>query len=248
MRRRSSLSVVLLSLLALVLVACARAVPSLRTATASERPGQVAPHSEKETQHATLDGAAASDLYGIDEALRDVLSGPLTHIGTGAWPGDGRMPACVFRNERVIVVNAYCSLQETQAFRVQVYSPTRGRVVIYAESKTPLSAHMRQQYFTFTAQTEPLPGPDLSIAPLHLEMGLGALRQYEERRYEAYLPVCYGGVELGKPQSGCLGSLAGRASEWPQQNRLFLDQGSSEWYLVVRALRSLASKHGRDPD
>src|SRR5689334_4119758 len=82
-------------------------------------------------------------LYPADEAVRDALSGPWQYVGTGQWPGIRRMYACAFRNERVLVVNVYCGVKETPAFRVDVYSPTRGRVRIYAEAKGPLSAHMR---------------------------------------------------------------------------------------------------------
>src|SRR5690349_16928141 len=67
-------------------------------------------------------------LYTAEEALRDVLSGELQFIGTGRWPGVERSRACAFRNERVVVVNAYCTLNEVQAFRIDVYSPERGRV------------------------------------------------------------------------------------------------------------------------
>ena len=69
-----------------------------------------------------------SGLYSAQEALRDVLSGELEYIGTGRWPGVERSRACAFRNQRVVVVNAYCTLNEAQAFRIEVYSPTRGRV------------------------------------------------------------------------------------------------------------------------
>ena len=67
-------------------------------------------------------------LYAADEALRDALSGPWEYVGTGPWPGIRRLHACAFRNARVLVVNVYCSIKETQAFRVDVYSPSRGRV------------------------------------------------------------------------------------------------------------------------
>src|SRR5262245_14985255 len=56
------------------------------------------------------------ELYAADEALRDVLSGELEYIGTGRWPGVERSSACAFRNQRVLVVNAYCTLKETPAF------------------------------------------------------------------------------------------------------------------------------------
>src|SRR5262245_47152956 len=86
----------------------------------------------------------APGLYSATEALRDVLSGELEYIGTGRWPGMERMRACAFHNQRVVVVNAYCALHEPHAFRVDVFSPQRGRVRIYAEANGAISARPRR--------------------------------------------------------------------------------------------------------
>jgi len=96
----------------------------------------------------------------------------------------------------VIVVNAYCSLRDTQAFRVEVYSPTRGRVRIYAESAAPVSGHVRQQYFSFTAESEPPPGPGAPVPTLALGMSFAELQRYDEQRYKAYLPACCTGPTI----------------------------------------------------
>src|SRR5688500_12702466 len=134
-----------------------------------------------------------SGLYGADEALRDALSGPWEYLGTGDWPGISRTEACAFRNDRVLIVNVYCTITETQAFRVDVYSPTRGRVRIYAESSGPVSTFTRTDYFTFTAETEPPPGPDERLPPLSLAWSFAELSAYDAQRYRAFLPACYGG-------------------------------------------------------
>lgn len=187
-------------------------------------------------------------LYPADEAIRDALSGPWQYVGTGQWPGIRRMYACAFKNDRVLVVNVYCGIKETPAFRVDVYSPTRGRVRIYAEAKGPLSAHMRQQYFTFTAESEPPPGPATGIPAMALTMSFPELRAYEEKRYGAYLPTCYGGKELDRAIGGCLGPLASDKNDWELRNRAFLDQANGDWYRLVREMRLLAMQHGKDPE
>jgi hypothetical protein len=186
--------------------------------------------------------------YGADEALRDALSGRLTYVGSGEWPGINRMTACAFRNERVLVVNVYCTLSETPAFRIDVYSPMRGRVRLYAESKGAVSTRTRRDYFTFTAESEPLPGPEARMPLLLLTMTFGELRAYDERRYRAFLPACFGGQELSRKRGGCLGSLAPRAAEWAAQNQAFLDHASDDWYRVVREMRALAARFGREPE
>ncbi len=187
-------------------------------------------------------------LYGPDEALRDALSSPLQHVGTGRWPGISRMYSCAFRNERVLVVNVYCGTTDVLAFRVDILSPKRGRVRIYAEASGPILGRARQQYFTFMAESEPPPAPEAHMRPLALTMSFSALRAWEKQRYRAYLPACYGGQQHAQPRGACLGALAPRSAEWASQNRLFLERANEDWYRVVRGMRGLASRHGKDPD
>lgn len=188
-----------------------------------------------------------SALYGPEEALRDMLSGSLLYLGTGPWPGNGRMHACAFRNQRVIVVNVYCSIKDSQAFRLEVYAPKRGRVRIYAESKAPVSARTRQDYFTFTAESEPPPAASARLGPLDLSMSFDALRTYDEARQAAYLPACYGGLERQQMRNGCLGPLAPQAAAWSKQNRGFLERANGDWYRAVSELRAQAARYGKDP-
>jgi len=83
--------------------------------------------------------------------------------------------------------------------------------------------------------------------PLALTMSFAALQRYERRRYERFLPTCYGGVELRRPQGGCLGELKPRAAQWAARNRPFLERPPDDWYRIVRALRALAGEHGKHP-
>ena len=158
------------------------------------------------------------------------------------------MYACAFRNQRVLVVNAYCSITEPNAFRVDVYSPTRGRVRIYAETRGPLSTRTRPDYFTFMAESEPPPAPTAGLPQLGLTLSFAQLRAYDERRYEAFLPACYAGTDFHRSRQGCLGPLASRQAEWTQANREFLQHANGDWYRLVRELRSVAMRHGREPD
>jgi hypothetical protein len=191
--------------------------------------------------------APREGLYAADEALRDALSSSWQHVGTGRWPGINRMYSCAFRNERVLIVNVYCGTVDARAFRLDVYSPKRGRVRIYAEASGPILARVRQQYFTFMAESEPPPGPEAHMPPLALTMSFAQLRAYDEQRYRAYLPACFGGQEHARARADCVGTLAERGSEWASQNRSFLDGANDDWYRVVRAMRVLATRYGKDP-
>jgi len=189
---------------------------------------------------AAPESQADDALYPLDEAVADALSGPLTHIGTGPWHGIHRILACAYRNERVIVVNVYCTIKETRAFRIDVFSPTRGRVRIYAEAKTPISTLTRAEYFTFKAETEPAPPPEAGLPPFALTMSFAELQAYEKQRYERFLPACYGGVEINQPQGGCLRDLAPQAADWAARNEAFLARPPADWYRLVKELRALA--------
>jgi hypothetical protein len=229
----------LAGLLSLLIVACG-------SARHGQRPARV--ERARPTSQTSAPKPQVERLYAADEALRDALSGRLDYVGTGPWPGINRMFACAFRNQRVLVVNVYCSIMESEAFRIDVYSPTRGRVRIYAEAQGPVSPRTRAEYFTFTAESEPRPTPQARLPALALAMSFEQLRAYDELRYRAYLPACYGGQEASRQRSGCLGTLAPRAKEWADQNRSFLASANSDWYRVVRDLRALAMRHGRQPE
>jgi hypothetical protein len=183
------------------------------------------------------------ELYSPQEALSDALSGELKYIGTGRWPGVERSRACAFHNQRVVIVNAYCTLNETQAFRIDVYSPERGRVRIYAETRGAVSARERRDYFTFMVESSPAPASE-ALPPLTLGMPYEALRSYEQQRYAAFLPSCYGGKQNEQNVVGCLGSLRPKANEWVAQNSAFLERANEDWYRVIRQLRGLALHYG----
>lgn len=184
-----------------------------------------------------------TDLYALDEALADVYSGPLEHIGTGPWFGLFRINACAYRNQRVVVVNIYCTTKEMKAFSIVVFSPTRGRVMIYAEAEKPISQLRRPDYFTFKAESSP-PG-DSSLPRLSLAWSYKQLTAWDEKRYYKWIPGCFGGVEIRNPQGGCLKALAAHAPVWKERNRAFLDTPPDDWYRVVRDMRARAVRDGK---
>ena len=187
-----------------------------------------------------------TNLYGPDEALADVLSSPLEYLGTGRWPGIERSFTCVFRNARVFVVNAYCTPTEAPAARFDVYSPERGYARLYAEANGPISMRDRALYFSFVASAEAPPDAQ-ALGPVALSMSFDELKDYEQKRYDAYLPTCYAGEQNEQPVKGCLGALSSQTEAWEAEHRDFLARASSNWYRVLRMMRELSTEHGKDP-
>lgn len=206
------------------------------------------PRSQREGAETRLPEPAREEgFYSAQRALSDVLSGELEYIGRGTWPGIERLRACAFRNQRVMVVNTYCSLHEQPAFRLEVYSPDRGRVRIYAETRGAVSHRQRRDYFTFMVEGSPPPSAAARIPPLTLHMRYEELRRYEQQRYDAFLPSCFAGEQNEREVGGCLGALADRQAEWAAEHQAFLAQANDDWYAVVHKLRQLAARYGVDP-
>ena len=151
-------------------------------------------------------------LYPLDEAFHDALYSGLQECkGTGPWHRERSRPRVrVIRpgHARILVVNVYCTPKEAQAFRLDVYSPTRGWVRIYAEAKVPISTVRRRASFSFNAEAQPPPRPEAAGPPLALAVCVRGAATVRSLAVERILPTCYGGVEIHRPQGGCLGDLA----------------------------------------
>jgi hypothetical protein len=179
------------------------------------------------------------ELYALDEALADAFSGPWTFVGTGEWFGMFRVNACVYRNARVFIVNIYCTLREKKAFGLVVLSPTRGRVYIYAEGDHPISTTTRKDWITFKGEAH-LPVEET----LRLDFTYAELRAWDERRYYKHAPACFGGVEIHRPQKGCL-RLDAQIEPWANRNREFLQTPNDDWYRIIRELRKRVTTDAR---
>ena len=86
------------------------------------------------------------------------------------------------------------------------------------------------------------------MPPLALTRSFSELQRYDRRRFERFLPACYGGVRIHRPQGDCLGDLTPRTKKWVERNRLFLEQPPEDWYHIVRELQALAGKGSKNLD
>lgn len=184
--------------------------------------------------------------YLPEEAIADVLASPLTYVGSGPWFGMFRLDSCLYRNDRVLVVNVYCTKKEQNAARIDVFSPTRGRVMIYAEAKKPISGIKRAQYLTFKTESEPV----VNVPGLALDMSMAKLRELDEQRYKLNGSSCTAGFDglygETKPTGDCTGGLESHAAAWKQHSLAFLTEPGGDWHKIVKDMRARALKDGRD--
>jgi hypothetical protein len=173
-------------------------------------------------------------LYTITDALEDVASGPLELIGTGPWFGNYSIHACAYRNERVVVVNVYCTRKEQPAFGLAVFSPERGRVYLYAEADDPISTLQRTDYGTFRAEVQPLP----EDAPLSLDLSYTELNAWEERRYKAHEGACW----QDSGQSSCSHDLMHLLDEWAASAKPWIADPPASWYQLTKDLHARAAR------
>jgi hypothetical protein len=176
------------------------------------------------------DAPPPAPLYTVTEALDDVAAAPLKLIGTGKWPGLETYHACAYQNDRVIVVNVYCSAREAPAVDVIVMSRTRGRVSIYAEAGVEISTVSRADYIDFTLAVGPVfsePVPATSYA---------ALRAWEQRHYDAMMPTC--AAQRGGTQ--CAPKLAAGLAAWSADADPFIAAPPPAWYKLVKAFHARA--------
>lgn len=177
------------------------------------------------------EAGAQNPLYSFDEAMADALSGPLTFIGVG---GDGGHLSCAYRNERVIVLDEYCTQKEMSAFGVAVLSPARGRVKLYAEARAPISTLKKADYLTFYGESEPA---SATLTPaLSLSMPYEAITAYDRARARRYLPSCVNGMEGGRHKEACHKHLRPHAAAFAARSQPFLQEPPEVWYQLVRRL------------
>jgi hypothetical protein len=162
------------------------------------------------------------------------LSGPLRLVGKGAWHGLSGSLSCVYRNDRVLVVDEYCRQREMNAFGVIIVSPTRGRVSIFVEGKAPISKLERRDYLTFTGRSEIL-DPRRSLS---LEMSVEDLSQYHAFAGR-FAPFCDVALRQGQKRGGCIKPLVPLYPAYEAQNLGFITAPPPTWTSFVRSLIEL---------
>lgn len=191
-----------------------------------------------EPADAAIAEPVVSPLYTVTEAFEDVASGPLVFIGTGEWFGNYSIKGCAYHNDRVIVVNQYCTVKEQPAFGFIVISPTRGHVDIYVEADSAISTIYRATYATFRVESEPVVPGD----PIAVDVAYADLRAWDERRYNAHVPGCWSG-----DTDGCARGAEPRLAAWLPSTKEFLTAPPQAFYDLVKDMHARAVRDSRRP-
>jgi len=182
---------------------------------------------------------SATPLYPPEEALADALSSPLRLISLRQTdPND--VPECAYRNQKVLVLNAYCTTREIQATGITIIHPERGHVHLYAEAKEPISKLTREDYDNWKFSThDPLPGA-------RLDMTFEELLQHDDRRQRLRDHACYAGIQMS-PNGACWKKTPEFEAWWATLYKPLLKNPPARWNELIRVLRKRAVKDGK-PD
>lgn len=181
--------------------------------------------------------APSVTLYTVVDALADAKSSPLKRIGIGAWPGNFSIKGCIYRNDRVFVVDVYCTYKEQTAFSVVVISPDKGEVRLYAEANDPISTIDRSDYFSFYAESYPvlstMPAPTLKDATFD------DVTTWQQKLYDSRI--------LLPAMSACSTQMrtCDQDEDWQDAATEFVAEPTDDWKWVVDQLRNRAQHSGK---
>ena len=174
-----------------------------------------------------------------DEALKDALSSPLEYVGAAVWPGRYKIPSCVYRNDKVLVVNSYCIRKEQHSISIAVLHPERGSAGFYAEGRNDdrITQLTRDDYTQWKfGASDPFPG-------LSLTMSMEDLLNYEGRRGKFAKGGCVAGMVLGNDRNASCGLKSPDVEQWWEgYYRPILKQPPPEWFTLVKELQRRVKK------
>ena len=180
----------------------------------------------------------STPLYSPAEAVADALSSPLIKMegDTGNVPNE-RLPDCFYRNERVIVINRYCSKREINTTGIQIMHPERGVIYFYAEASAPISSITREDYEQWNIQVrDPLPG-------MRVDQSMAQVQKWMSRRVSEAQQGCWTGFgSPGGVPTGCHYKTPEIKQAWMDSHDALLKDVPPGWYELVREMRGLIGK------
>ncbi len=223
----------------IVSIACGGSNPTART-TAWQTPAKGAKSvTTQDTAKPRQSFVAVDHLYTAKEAIADIMASPLEFIGTGQWYGEAPFPPCAYKNDRVLVIDGYCTTnREITTFSILVFSKTKGYLKMYAytqETKKPISKIRRQLYTDFYVTSQPPPAKGAIKQPLSFHMGYRELARYNGKRAGVYdLPSCWEGIRHD-PKSGCNREMPSHyRPAFAKEHTLFVNNPPPLWYRFVK--------------
>ena len=176
-----------------------------------------------------------NNLYNIHQAMEDVFSSPLEFIGTGEWYGEHPYPSCAYKNDKILIIDNYCSRREITTFSVTFFSPERGYLKIYAyteSTKKAVSKIDRGLYDSFYVTSQPPPSEGMTEKSLSFDMNYRALRDYNRARAKLHRYVeCYEGFKVDYMR-GCTDKRI--SANYVDVHESFIKAPNERWYDFVR--------------
>jgi hypothetical protein len=173
-------------------------------------------------------------VYALDEAIADAMASPLVFVGKYGIPGLHRIMACTYRNDRVFVVDIYCTEKEMTTFSVAIISPARGRVTFYAEGDQPISTlRSRADYVDAFRADIRTPDPRVTLTSAHAQLFPAQPTQNADA----------GSCSIGVAEMRCFGALNTRWRELRSRNQAFILAPPTAWFGLVH---DLVAQRGRN--
>jgi hypothetical protein len=181
---------------------------------------------------------AAPVAYTPQQALADVLSSPLEFVGKGLLYGYQSIESCLFRNDKVLVLDGYCTKTEVGAADLIVYSmELKQALQIHAESNgnfTPISQTNPAKYppnYWYADLRET--GPDI-----HLEISFSAFADLYQNMAQNQAPDCLVSAQF----STCAGNPS-YTQDWLSEAESFRKSPGKSWHQVLLLLKNSAHSH-----
>lgn len=211
--------------------------PALQTAVAA---GSEAPASSTAAV-APSPPVGPADVYTVDVAMRDALSSPLEFVGHTAWPGLFQVLACVYRNQRVEVVDERCLPVTRGRATIHIYSPTEGYVALWGRSAdgSSLLSMQPRRYESFGVGSYPV--APRGIEPrIRLGMSSGDMKAY----LEAMVALGAARHRAGQPQEPRCWYSTDRGLECDRMDgatfsasaQPFIDDPPPEWRQLLQQI------------
>jgi hypothetical protein len=184
---------------------------------------------------AVLASVQAHALYGIDEAIDDVLSDKLSYVGSFVprYAEDGKMKMCVYRGRKTVVFMFYCTKKSVSAESLSIHNidPRKGSVEVYAEvpEHVDVTKVKRDRYYDLNFRVS-TGAPD----SFNFNDSIAGFRAYDDVRSKNPGAACQSTRTFPKL---CKPAFASELETWATPAERFWNKPGKNWYKLVKLMK-----------